>query len=388
MKRTLSLSQLINMNIGFLGIQYSFGLQQSAINPIYLYLHAQPENLPYLNLAGPITGLLIQPIIGALSDNTWSKKYGRRKPYFLIGAIICSLCLFLFPFSSSLWMAVGLLWLLDAGNNTTMEPYRAFVADTIVPSQQRKGFLMQSMFTGLGITLANFSIPFFQKIFATTTNISANIPNWVYGCFFIGAVISITTILRSIFSTPEVTPSDVELHQINNTKLTIATPFTEVWVAIKNMPKVMWQLSLVYLFQWYALFIYWQFISLSIAKSIYNTNSDNEKLYSQAVGWTGYLNGTYNLVTTIVAMVLSWLLLKISPKNLHGYCLLLAAIGLVVLPFIHTKALTLIPIIGLGIAWASIMGVPYLLVVPFIPPSKYGVYMGVINMMIVIPMII
>jgi len=162
-KPQLSFWQIINMNVGFFGIQYSFGLQQTAINPLYTFLHAKPEDLPLLNLAGPMTGLLIQPIIGALSDKTWHPKWGRRKPYFLVGAVMCSLALFLFPFSRALWMAVGLLWILDAGNNTAMEPYRAFIADKLPVQQRALGFLTQSFFTGLGITLANISLYFFQR---------------------------------------------------------------------------------------------------------------------------------------------------------------------------------------------------------------------------------
>ena len=163
LKPQLSFSQIINMNVGFFGIQYSFGLQQSAINPIYDFLGAAPDEIPLLNLAGPVTGLIIQPIIGALSDKTWHPRFGRRKPYFFIGALFCSICLFLYPFSSTLWMAVGLLWILDAANNTAMEPYRALIADKLPPDQHATGFLTQSFFTGLGITLANVSLYFFFK---------------------------------------------------------------------------------------------------------------------------------------------------------------------------------------------------------------------------------
>lgn len=164
-KPKLSFMQIINMNVGFFGIQYSFGLQQSAVNPIYDFLGAKPDEIPLLNLAGPMTGLLIQPIIGVLSDRTWHPRFGRRKPYFFIGALFCSLCLFLYPFSTSLWMAAGLLWVLDAANNTAMEPYRAFIADKLPAPQLATGFLTQSFFTGLGITLANISLFFFKNIF-------------------------------------------------------------------------------------------------------------------------------------------------------------------------------------------------------------------------------
>ncbi len=255
-KPFLSFWQIVNMNFGFFGIQYSFGLQQTAINPIYSFLHADPEQLPLLNLAGPMTGLLIQPIIGALSDKTWHPRWGRRKPYFLIGAIFCSLCLFLFPFSSALWMAAGLLWILDAANNTAMEPYRAFVADRLPESQYGMGFLTQSFFTGLGITLANLSLFFFQS--SITGQSASGIPYWVYGSFFVGAVCSISSVLWSLHTTPEIPPTEEELVYIRSNQHGFMQPFIEIFDAIKNMPKTMWQLALVYLFQWYALFIYWQ----------------------------------------------------------------------------------------------------------------------------------
>jgi maltose/moltooligosaccharide transporter len=176
-KPSLSFSQIVNMNVGFFGIQYSFGLQQSAVNPIYDFLGASPDEIPLLNLAGPVTGLLIQPFIGALSDSTWHPKWGRRKPFFLIGALLCSICLLLYPFSSSLWMAASLLWILDAGNNTAMEPYRAFVADKLNDEQQPTGFQMQSFFTGFGQTLANLSLFIFPMIFIGKTG---SLPTWVY----------------------------------------------------------------------------------------------------------------------------------------------------------------------------------------------------------------
>ena len=195
-KPLMSMPQILIMNLGFFGIQYSFGLQQTAVNPLYEFLGANPHDLPILNLAGPITGLLIQPLIGAISDRTWSPRWGRRKPFFLIGAIGCSLCLFLFPFVTAVWMAVILLWLLDASNNTAMEPYRAFIADKLPPSQLGKGFLAQSFFTGLGITLANISLFVFQKFITGATE--AGIPYWVVGSFMLGAVCSIGTVLISV----------------------------------------------------------------------------------------------------------------------------------------------------------------------------------------------
>lgn len=386
-KLKLSFWQIINMNVGFFGIQYSFGLQQSAVNPIYDFLGASPDELPLLNLAGPLTGLLVQPIIGALSDKTWLPKLGgRRKPYFFIGAIICSIALFLFPFSSSLWMAAGLLWILDAGNNTAMEPYRAFVADKLDESQQPIGFQAQSFFTGFGQTLANVSLFVFPMIFIGTTG---KLPTWVFASFILGSICSIGSVWWSSHTTKEIPPTEEELQQIQSEKVNIFTPFIDIFLAIKEMPKVMWQLAVVYLFQWYALFCYWQNSSKSIALSVWNTTpQQNSKLYEEAVGWTGLVNGWYNIVTFLCAFGLVYFAKKYSPKMVHFSCLLLAAIGFLIFPHIENKYLLFPAITGFGIGWASMMGIPYLMVVNNIPKERYGVYMGIINMMIVIPMFI
>ena len=393
-KPSLSFWQIINMNVGFFGIQYSFGLQQTAINPLYTFLHAKPEELPFLNLAGPMTGLLIQPLIGAMSDRTWHPRWGRRKPYFLVGAIFCSLCLFAFPFSKSLWMAAGLLWILDAANNTAMEPYRAFIADKLPDSQRPMGFLTQSFFTGLGITLANLSLGFFQNIpslqkTTTTSNGESGIPYWVFGSFFVGAVCSISSVVWSVSKTPEIPPTPEELAILRAKKKGVIETFREIFSAIGDMPKIMWQLALVYFFQWYAMFCYWQFVSLSIAKSIFHTDSESNKdLYQQAVVWAGKVNGFYNIITFVSAFGLVWMAKKIGAKYVHITCLLMASLALLIFPHITHKSMLFFPMIGFGIAWASMMGVPYIMVVGSIPKERYGVYMGIINMMIVIPMIL
>jgi len=391
-KPQLSFWQIINMNVGFFGIQYSFGLQQTAINPLYSFLHAKPEELPLLNLAGPMTGLLIQPIIGAMSDKTWHPRWGRRKPYFLVGAFLCSLALFLFPFSKALWMAVGLLWILDAGNNTAMEPYRAFIADKLPVNQRALGFLTQSFFTGLGITLANLSLFFFQKIITGTSMTDdgqTGIPYWVFGSFFVGAICSIGSVLWSTSKTPEIPPTAEELAALKAHPGGILEPFREIFSAIKDMPAMLWQLALVYFFQWYAMFCYWQFISHSIAKSVWKTTSEADpQLYQEAVGWTGLVNGFYNIVTFLSAFALVGMARKFSAKYVHVTCLVMAAISLFIIPTIENKYFLFAPMIGFGIAWASMMGVPYIMVVSSIPKERYGVYMGIVNMMIVVPMIL
>ncbi|WP_124978835.1 MFS transporter [Nonlabens xiamenensis] len=385
-KVKLGFWQILHMNVGFFGIQYSFGLQQSAVTPIYDFLGAAPDQIPILHLAGPVTGLLVQPVIGALSDKTWSPRLGRRKPYFLIGALLCSISLIAFPFSSSLWMAAGLLWILDAGNNTAMEPYRALIADQLVPEQQPLGFQMQSFFTGLGQVLANLSIFIFPMIIIGYTG---SLPNWVYVSFFLGAFCSIASILWSMSRTKEIPPSEQELAALRENKKGVFAPFIEIAAAIRDMPRVMWQLALVYLFQWYALFCYWQNASKSVALSVYDaTPSSDPQAYEEAVSWTALINGWYNTVTFLTAFGLVWMAKKYGAKYVHAICLILAAVGFLSFPHIENKALLLVAITGFGIGWASMMGIPYLMVIGNISKERYGVYMGIINMMIVVPMII
>lgn len=384
-KPTLSFWQIFNMNVGFLGIQYSFGLQQTAINPIFLYLGAPEEMLPILNIAGPITGLVVQPIIGAMSDKTWSTRWGRRKPYFLIGAIIGSLCLFAFPTSPVLWFAVGLLWILDVGNNMAMEPYRAFVGDKLPEKQLSLGYQMQSLFVGAGILLANGSIVLFQYLFGgDSVEVAGEIPKWLYYSFYIGGILSITTILWSVLRTPEIPPSAGELAEINHTKglplgQRIAKPFSEIGQAIREMPTFMWKLGAVYLFQWYALFIYWQYITPLFKLTLgFST--------SEAASQSAQMSLTYNIVTMVVALALVPLTLKYGGKKIYAFSLVGTGLALFAVPFIENSLLVLAPMVLFGIGWAAMMGIPYTMVSKVVPQERRGVYMGILNMMIVIPM--
>ena len=383
----MSMRQILLMNLGFFGIQYSFGMQQTAINPIYKMLGADESELPILNMAGPITGLLIQPIIGAMSDRTWSERWGRRKPHFIVGAIGCSVCLFLFPFVSALWMAVLLLWLLDASNNTAMEPYRAFIADRLPPSQTAKGFLAQSFFAGLGITLANASMFLFEHIWEGVAG--SGLPYYVFGAFMLGSVCSIGTVLVSVLSTDEIPPSPEELAELRSKKdRERFGALKEIGNAIVEMPKELRKLGLVYLFQWYAMFVYWQFISLSIAKSVFNTTDAQSQAYRDATTWTGLVNGSYNVVTFMVAFGLVSLAKRHGAKWVHTASLICALVSLLVLPHITNKFLVFLPMIGFGISWASLLGVPYIMAVRMVPSNRYGVYMGILNMMIVLPQLL
>ncbi|MFD2726594.1 MFS transporter [Hyunsoonleella rubra] len=386
-KPKLSFWQIFNMNVGFLGIQYSFGLQQTAVNPIFSFLGAEHDQLPLLNLAGPVTGLIIQPIIGAISDKTWSPRWGRRKPFFLIGALLGSLCLFAFPFSPALWFAVGLLWILDVGNNMAMEPYRAFVGDKLPNSQLSFGYQMQSLFVGAGIVLANASIFLFQDWFGGAEQVAdsvESIPKWLYYSFFIGAVLSISTILWSVLKTPEIPPSEEEMEDIKKHRALglaerVKAPIIEIMEAVKDMPKFMWKLSGVYLFQWYALFVYWQFIAPMFKESM---GFDSSQALSQAAK----MNTTYNISTIVFALALVPLALKFGGKKVYVLSLFLTAIAMLSIPYIQDPLLVVLPMVLFGIGWAAMMGIPYSMVSKIVPQERRGVYMGILNMMIVIPM--
>jgi maltose/moltooligosaccharide transporter len=383
-KPPLTFTQILLMNFGFFGIQYSFGLQQTAINPIFQLIGANPEDLPLLNLAGPITGLLIQPMIGALSDRTWSDRWGRRKPYFLIGALGCMLFLFLFPWVGALWLAVVLLWLLDISNNTAMEPYRAFISDRLPKSQFARGFLTQSMFVGAGAVTANLSIFLFQRLIPGG---GGGLPTWVFVAFWIGAACSIGTVLISVLSTKEIPPTEQELAEIRSKPKGLAPAVVEIASAVRAMPLGMHKIGLVFAFQWYAMFIYWQFVATSIGESVWNTDPEGAR-FEEAIGWIGLMNGSYNFVTIFAALGLIAVAARFGAKWIHAAALAGAAVGLIALSQVGNQYLALVPMILLGIAWASMMGIPYILVASMVPKERTGVYMGIVNMMIVVPMLV
>jgi maltose/moltooligosaccharide transporter len=403
----LNFWQIWHMNFGFFGIQFSFGLQQSNMSAIYKYLGADEASLPMLWLAGPITGLIIQPIIGAISDGTWSPKFGRRKPFFLIGAIVSSVALVAMPFSTSLWMAASLLWILDASNNIAMEPYRAFVADKLESEQHSLGFLMQSFFTGLGITLANFTpaILVALGLFAFTDKMSNGIPVYTYWAFFIGAVAAIGSVLISVLTTKEYPPTEQELEAIKREKEKgniVSRTFNEIVEAFKTMPLTMRQLIPMMFFTWYAMFCYWEYITSTLSILIFRTSDSASEGFSKAQLLTGNLNGTYNIICFTVAFALVPLAYKIGAKGVHFIALTIGGLGLLAIPYLNNTdvlfhiynpfgesiAISTIYLysFGLGISWASMMSMPYQLLAGSIPKEKRGVYMGIFNMFIVIPM--
>ena len=387
-KPRLSFLQILNMNFGFFGIQYSFGLQQSNMSPIYKYLGADEANLPYLWLAGPMTGLIVQPIIGAMSDKTITK-LGRRTPYFLIGAVLASLGLFFMPFSQSLWMAAGLLWILDAANNITMEPYRAFVSDRLDEKQHSIGFLTQSAFTGLGQTLS-YLTPTLLVVFGMNKDAmnSRHIPYITVTAFLVGAVFSVSSIIWTVKTTPEYPLSDDELNKIKKLPKGFSHTFQEIVQAFKQMPLTMKQLAIMKLFQWYAMFCYWQYIVLSLSKTFFNTTDSTQTGFRDAGLINGQIGAFYNFIAFVSAFGLVRFTNRFGPKISHAICLTLAGIGMMCIPLIHDKFLLFFPMIGVGLAWASMMGNPYIMLAGSIPPERTGVYMGIFNMFIVIPMMI
>jgi maltose/moltooligosaccharide transporter len=406
-KPKLKFWQIWNMNFGFFGIQFSFGLQQSNMSAIYKYLGANESEIPILWLAGPLTGLIIQPIIGAISDGTWSPRFGRRKPFFLIGAVCASFALVFMPFSQTIWMAAGLLWILDAGNNIAMEPYRAFVSDKLDEEQHSLGFLMQSFFTGLGSTLANFTpaILIGLGFFAMTDTFSNGIPVSTYWAFFIGAFASIASILYTVFTTKEYPPTAEELIALKVEKEKgniISRTWNDIVAALKDMPLTMKQLIPVMFFTWYAMFCYWQYLTSALSISLYDTLDETTIGFKESQVLTGQVNGTYNIVCFMVAFALVPFARKVGAKGTHFFALLLGGMGLLAIPLLsNTDTLFTIPIaggiiissiylftIGLGIAWASMLAMPYQLLAGSIPKDRTGVYMGIFNLFIVIPMII
>ena len=282
-------------------------------------------------------------------------------------------------------MAVVCLWLVDAGNNTAMEPYRALISDRLRKAQIPRGFLTQSLFTGAGAVLANVSLFVMQKFITGAT--ASNVPYWVFVCFWLGAVCCLVTISIAMMRTKEIPPTDEELAHIRSQSKGLPATVREIAEAVKVMPIGMHKIGLAFLFQWYAMFIYWQFVSVSVAESVFNAAPDTPG-YEEAAAWTGLMNGTYNFVTMISALFLLPLCLRYGGKRVHAGTLLLAGLSLAPLSQINNQSLTLVPMIGLGICWASMVGVPYLMVASMVPRERTGVYMGILNMMIVVPMLI
>lgn len=390
-KPRLSFPQIWNMNFGFLGIQFGWGLQLANMSAIYTKLGANPDTIPILWLAGPVTGLLVQPVIGALSDRTWTW-LGRRRPYFTIGAILSSIALFFMPDSPALWAAATLLWVLDASINVSMEPFRAFVADKLNESQRTTGFITQSFFIGIGATLAN-SLPIIFRNMGVTGNAPNGVPLTVYYSFKIGAAAFLLCVLYTVFTSNEYPPEDIEEFK-NRNQLRRGVPglikelVAEITDAMKEMPTTMKQLAVMQFFTWLGLFCMWMFYGLTTAYKVFGAPSSQAPEFDHGTEWGGWMFAIYSIVCFIVAFALPPLANTIGRKATHAIALSLGGLGLLSMYAVTSPNEQYISMFGVGIAWASILAMPYAILASSIPPARTGVYMGIFNFFIVIPEIV
>ena len=388
-KPRLSFWQIWNMSFGFLGIQFGWGLQLANMSPIYRYLNAEESSLPYLWLAGPITGLLVQPVVGAMSDRTWTK-LGRRRPYFLVGAILASAALFVMPNSGAVWMAAGLLWILDASINITMEPFRAFVADKLPDEQRTTGFVMQSFFIGIGQTLAN-ALPIILTAAGVTGVLASGIPHSTDYAFKIGAFAFLAAVLWTVFASKEYPPEDMEAFlRMKREHAGLTGGFREIFSSIREMPATMKQLAVVQFFTWFALPCMWQFFGLTVARHVYGAAGPDDPGFREGTEWGGLCFAVYNVVCFLVAFLLPALARATSRKGVHIIALLCGGLGLLSVYFAGPgdRYLLWLSMAGVGVAWASILSMPYVILSGSVPSHRMGVYMGVFNLFIVIPQVV
>jgi maltose/moltooligosaccharide transporter len=378
---------MFNMSFGFLGIQFGWGLQLANMSAIYERLGARPDEVPLLWLAAPVTGLLVQPIVGALSDRTWGP-LGRRRPYFLVGAILASIALFFMPTSSTLWMAASLLWILDASINVSMEPFRAFVADKLDASQRTAGFVMQSFFIGIGASLAN-ALPYLLNWMGVVGSTESGIPLSVKYSFQVGAVVFFLAVLWTVVTTREHPPEDMEaFRRAKRERSGPGAVFGEIGGAMGQMPKTMKQLAVVQFFTWLGLFCMWMFFVPTVARHVFGATDPQSELYARGIEWGGLTFAFYSVTCFAVAFALPKLAAATSRKTTHAISLACGGVGLLSVYLIHDQYLLLLTMVGVGIAWASILSMPFAILAGALPAHRMGVYMGIFNFFIVIPEIL
>ena len=388
-KPNKSFWQIWNMSFGFFGIQFGWGLQMANMSAIYEYLGARADQLPILWLAAPLTGLIVQPIVGHASDNTWGC-LGRRRPYFLTGAILSSFALIMMPQSSMLWMAAGLLWILDASINISMEPFRAFVADLLPERQRTRGFAMQSLFIGFGAVIAS-TMPWMLTnwFHLSAGTVRHAIPLTVRLSFYIGAAVFFGAVLWTIVTSKEYPPEDLEaFHRMKAAKRGLITNASEILDSIAGMPKTMRQLAPVQILTWLGLFCMWLYFPVAVARNVFGAPDTTSPLYSAGVEWGGICFGLYSAVCFVFAFLLPGIAHAIGRKHTHSLCLIVGGIGLFSVASIHNKYVLLLTMVGVGIAWASTLAMPYSVLAGSLPKAKTGVYMGIFNFFIVTPEII
>ena len=391
-KPRLNFWQIWNMSFGFMGIQFGWGLQMANMSPIYKYLGASDNQIPMLWLAAPLTGFIVQPLIGAMSDRTWGP-LGRRRPYFLVGALLSSFALVLMPNCSALWMAAGLLWVLDASINVSMEPFRAYVADKLPEEQRGTGFAMQSFFIGVGAVIAGL-LPYILKNWfnVSSDTSSANaIPANVKIAFYAGAAAFLGAVLWTVFTTNEYPPEDLEAFRRQQTQRGgLAHLVREIPEAFLQMPKAMKQLAFVQFFTWLGLFCMWLHFSNAVPV-VFGTSDKDSPLFKAGAEWAGVCYAVKDAVTFVAAFGLMALSRKMARRRLHGVCLALGGLGLLSVGLIHgeeQKVWLLLALALGGVAWASILSMPYAILAGALPPQRIGVYMGIFNFFIVLPEIL
>jgi maltose/moltooligosaccharide transporter len=454
-KPRLTIAHVINMSVGFFGIQFAFGLQNANVSRIFQTLGAKIEDIPILWIAAPLTGLIIQPIIGHLSDKTWHKKWGRRRPYFMAGAIFASLALFVFPNVTELWMAAFMLWLLDASINVSMEPFRAFVGDMLPDSQRTTGFAMQSFFIGVGAVISSILPYLLTKMGVSNQAAEGVIPDSLRISFIIGAIVYIAAISITVFTTKEYSPEQLksfgEIEHTNEIKIKTAASvfirkgmiwfligllftmaiyvynlnvinklekelyvltggiavfgicqlvagflqnrnskngFVEVMDDLNFLPDVMKKLAVVQFFSWFALFAMWIYSTPALAQHIAGTTDPTSEAYNKMGNWVGVLFAWYNGFAALFAFLLPVLAKRFSRPVTHMIALIAGGLGLISFYLFKNENLLIISMAGLGLAWCSILAMPYSMLTKVLPANKMGVYMGIFNFFIVIPQIL
>ncbi len=392
-KPRLSFWQIWNMSFGFLGIQFGFGLQNANVSRIFETLGASIDQIPILWIAAPLTGLLVQPIIGYFSDRTWTP-LGRRRPYFLCGAIASSFALIIMPYSPYLWVAAGMLWILDASINVSMEPFRALVADNLPSEQRTQGFAVQTFFIGIGSVVASAMPYILSNVFdVANTAPAGEVPPSVKISFLCGAVVFLASILWTVFKTKEYSPA--EMDKFHAAESGVASEVQEEKASLKEimddlraMPKTMMQLAVVQFFSWFALFAMWIYTTSAVTSHIFGTSDTSSALYNEGADWVGLCFAAYNGISALAAFALPWLANRTSRKFVHSLALMIGGVSLASISVIENPQMLMLNMVGIGIAWASILCMPYAILAGALPSRKMGFYMGVFNFFIVLPQIL
>jgi len=389
-KPRLSIVEIINMSVGFFGIQFGWDLQRANMGRIYENLGANPDQVPILFLAAPLTGLIIQPVIGYLSDRTWHPRWGRRRPYFMIGAILSSIALIFMPHSSSLFMAAGLLWVMDVFGNVSMEPFRAFVTDKLPDSQVNRGFIMQSFMIGLGGSIAS-SLPWVMRnIFHyENTALKGSIPENVKLSFYIGAFFFLAAVLYTVFTSREYPPSDLGYKEkAKESPKGFRGGAREIFSALANMPPRMRIVALVQFFTWPGLFLMWFYYTTAVAVNVFGGKDASDPVYAKGADFGSLTLAYYSVVTFLFALVLPFIADRLGRKLTHSLCLICGGLGLISVSWVTSKYMLFGCMTCVGIAWASILSMPYAMLSGSLPKDKVGIYMGIFNFFIVLPEII